>query len=424
MTDAFQSVLDMSYSASWLIIVILALRLLLRRMPKSGNVLLWGLAALRLLLPFTIESRFSLIPAEFHGSDVHGMDNIEFALPNELLSINPDIHGNFSSVSDPLYVFSIVWMIGILGFALFFVISYFRFMRRLDTAILLRENIYQSDMIDTSVVIGILRPKICVPFKVSDSNLNHIIAHERSHIRRRDHLWKLVAYIALMIHWFNPLVWIAYCIFGRDIELACDEAVIRALNWNDRADYAQTLVTYSTCRRTPNLYPLYFGEIGVKVRVKSVMNFKRFAVWHYVLLTALCLLLCCCFLTNPARALETPEQDTMIQDAQQLEAETEPRSVKDLTGLELEKKVGNQQNAGLDEKPGDLQFELAVRRQLDFYEKELEYLKLQIAKTEAQYRRSISADRPPLKASMERFAYLIEQLEARIQIAKEQLGME
>lgn len=422
MTEAFLTVLSMSFSASWLIIAILALRFLLRRMPKSGNVLLWGLAALRLLLPVTIESRFSLIPAEFLRSDVPVMDHIEFALPNDLLSIYPDIHGGSSPELAQLSVFCVIWMIGILGFTLFFVISYFRFARRLDTAVLLREDIYQSDLIDTSVVIGILRPKICVPFKVSDSNLNHMIAHERSHIRRRDHLWKLVAYIALMIHWFNPLVWIAYCIFGRDVELACDEAVIRDLSWNDRADYAQTLVTYSTRRRTPNLYPLYFGEIGVKARVKSVMNFKRFMLRHYALLSAVCLLLCCCFLTNPAKASEVPAQDAVIQNTQQLEEETSP--VKDLTGQELENRIEKEHNTDMNEKPVDLRFEFALRVQIENYQKALESMKRDLIAIEAQYKEAEPENKPPLKAMMDHYAYWIKQLEADIQSVQNQIDTE
>ena len=305
MTTAFRTILNMSFSASWLILVLIAMRPLLRKLPKSGMVLLWGLVALRLLMPFSVTSRLSLIPDVMQIIDVQVTETIEPGITNPPISVNADINTTVAADIDLMAVLSVIWAVGVLVFAISFLVRYWRLLRRVDTAVLIRENIYQSEMTHASVVVGIINPKICIPFTVDVTNLSHIIAHEKTHIRRGDHWWKLVGYFALMLHWFNPLVWIAYILLGRDIELACDEAVIRNLSKEGRADYAQTLVTYSTRTRISNVYPLCFGEVGVKARIKSVMRYKRPALWHHVLLVAFFILLGCCFLTNPVKAAIT-----------------------------------------------------------------------------------------------------------------------
>ena len=298
MTEVFQRILSVSYSASWLIVAILGLRLLIRRIPKWGNVLLWGLVALRLLLPFSIESRFCMIPSGQTTDNLPTMNNIgNPAFDNSTVSMNGDISATT--------IFNIVWLVGVIILLTYSAVRYWRLLRKLHTAILVRDNIFQSEAVDAPVVVGFVNPKIYLPFNVKQLDVNYIIAHEQAHIRRRDHWWKLLGFVLLTLHWFNPLVWIAYALLCRDIEMACDEAVIRDLDNNGRADYAQALVTYSTKRQTLAVPPLAFGETAVKSRLKSIMNYRRVSRWSVAFIIVSCMFLAMCFLTDPVQAVET-----------------------------------------------------------------------------------------------------------------------
>ena len=298
MTEVFQRILSVSYSASWLIVAILGLRLLIRRIPKWGNVLLWGLVALRLLLPFSIESRFCMIPSGQTTDNLPTMNNIgNPAFDNSTVSMNGDISATT--------IFNIVWLVGVIILLTYSAVRYWRLLRKLHTAILVRDNIFQSEAVDAPVVVGFVNPKIYLPFNVKQLDVNYIIAHEQTHIRRRDHWWKLLGFVLLTFHWFNPLVWVAYALLCRDIEMACDEAVIRDLDNNGRADYAQALVTYSTKRQTLAVPPLAFGETAVKSRLKSIMNYRRVSRWSVAFIIVSCMFLAMCFLTDPVQAVET-----------------------------------------------------------------------------------------------------------------------
>ena len=298
MTEAFQRILSMSYSASWLIVAILGLRLMMRKMPKWGNVLLWGLVALRLLFPFSIESRFSMIPGRQTTENLPTMNYIDNPVfNNSAVSMNGDISATT--------ILSIVWFVGVVIFLVYFAIRYWRLLRQVNTAILLRDNIYQSEVVDAPIVVGIVNPRIYLPFTVKQLDVAYIIAHEQTHIRRRDHWWKLLGFVLLTLHWFNPFVWVAYALLCRDIEMACDEAVIRDLDNNGRADYAQALVTYSTKRQTLAVHPLAFGENAVKGRLKSIMNYRKASRWSLAFIIVSCMFLAMCFLTDPVQAVET-----------------------------------------------------------------------------------------------------------------------
>ena len=295
MTEVFQRILSMSLSATWLIVAILGLRLLVQKMPKWGNVLLWGLVAIRLLLPFSIESRFSMIPGRQTTEVINDINNPAFN--NSALSTNSDIS------STP--VFSIVWLVGTIILLFYFAVRYWRLLRQVNTAILLRDNIYQSEVVDAPIVVGIVNPRIYLPFTVKQLDVAYIIAHEQTHIRRRDHWWKLLGFVLLTLHWFNPFVWVAYALLCRDIEMACDEAVIRDLDNDGRADYAQALVTYSTKRQTLAVHPLAFGENAVKGRLKSIMNYRKASRWSVAFIIVSCMFLAMCFLTDPVKAAQT-----------------------------------------------------------------------------------------------------------------------
>ena len=291
MTTVFLVVLSMSISASWLIAALLMLRLLLRKMPKRSVILLWGLVGLRLLIPFSIESRLSLIPGNRPGTTPVVSESGQI----------PEI-------------WSLLWLMGILLFTTYFLISYWHFMRKLDTAVFLQEKTYQSDRIQAALVVGLWRPKIYIPFRMESDSMAYILAHEQAHIRRRDHWWKLLAYFMLTLHWFNPLVWIAYVMLGRDMELACDEEVIRDLDTQARGDYAQALMMNSRHRHHSTVYRLCFGEIGVKERVRSVLNYQRPSAWHSVVLAVFSIVLGVCFLTDPVGASELVDSQNTIQE--------------------------------------------------------------------------------------------------------------
>ena len=197
------------------------------------------------------------------------------------------------------------------------VISFWRLQRKVSEAVIFRENIYLSENVCSPFVLGIIKPKIYLPFKMDDQNLEHIIAHEKAHIRRKDHWWKPFGFLLLTLHWFNPLMWIAYVLLRRDIELACDEKVIKELDNEQRADYTQVLLACSVNRRMIAACPLAFGEIGVKERVKNVLNYKKPAFWVIVVAVVACAVVTVCFATNPVTAEpNTPntERPTLLMD--------------------------------------------------------------------------------------------------------------
>ena len=307
---AFLKLANMSISASWLVLVILVLRLVLKKAPKWVNVLLWGIVAVRLICPFSIESALSLIPS----TQTIPM-NIEMAAKPAIDSgveivnsmVNPMIAASFTpnpaASANPLQIWiplaSVVWAFGMVLMFLYTAISYWRLIRRIDAAVLYRDNIFQSENVSSPFVLGIIKPKIYLLFHMNEQDLQHVVAHEQAHIRRKDHWWKPLGFLLLTIHWFNPLMWLAYVLLCRDIELACDEKVIKELNSEQRADYTQALVTCSVNRHMIAACPLAFGEVGVKDRVKSVMNYRKPTFWIIIIAIVICIVVAVCFLTDP-----------------------------------------------------------------------------------------------------------------------------
>ena len=299
MSEVFLQIVNMSISAGWLILAVLLCRLLLKRAPKWVRVALWGIVAVRLVCPFSIESALSLIPNNQTVSPEIMLDptpavDTGVGLVNSM--VNPIIAGSFTpnptTSANPLQilipVWSVIWVAGMVIMLLYTLISYWRIRRRVSTAVLLRDNIFQSEHVGTPFVLGLFRPRIYLPFGLGENELYHVVSHERAHIRRKDHLWKPLGFLLLSIHWFNPLVWLAYVLLCRDIELACDEKVIKELDGNQRANYTQALVSCSIRRHTIAACPLAFGEVGVKSRVKSVMNYKKPAFWLVVAAVVIC----------------------------------------------------------------------------------------------------------------------------------------
>lgn len=308
MNEVFLKIINMSIMAGWLVLAVLILRLVLKKAPKWINVLLWGIVAVRLIFPFSIESALSLIPsAETIPTNMEAYADpaIDSGIDAVNSVINPVISASLTSSSaagaNPLQLWLPValtlWILGMAALLLYTAVSCYRIRRRVSTAVLYRDNIFQSENVISPFVLGIIRPRIYLPFKMEGED--HIIAHEQAHICRKDHLWKPLGFFLLTIHWFNPLMWLAYVMLCRDIELACDEKVIQKLGNEQRADYTRALVACSVNRRMIAACPLAFGEVGVKERVKAVMNYKKPAFGVIAAAVLVCAAAAVCFLTNP-----------------------------------------------------------------------------------------------------------------------------
>ena len=310
MNELFLKIINMSISASWLVLAVLLLRFVLKKAPKWVNVLLWGIVAVRLAFPFSIESALSLIPSAETIPPNIGM-NTTPTINSGINAINNAVNPIISQSNTPMAgasvnplqitigIFEYIWIFGMIALALYTAISYWRLHRKVDTAVRYKDNIFQSENVKSPFVLGIIKPRIYLPFNMNGQDLEHVVAHEQAHIHRKDHWWKPFGFLLLTIHWFNPLVWLAYVLLCRDIELACDERVIKELGNEQRADYTQALVACSVNRRMIAACPLAFGEVGVKDRVKSVMNYKKPAFWGVVLAVIVCVFVAVCFLTNP-----------------------------------------------------------------------------------------------------------------------------
>ena len=318
MSEAFLKIVNMSISAGWLVLAVLALRLLLKKAPKWVNVLLWGIVAIRLICPFSIESALSLIPSAETISPNIMMDRtpeISTGIQSLDRVVNPVISTSFApepiASANPLQILIPVaanlWLLGVMIMLAYTGISYLILRGKLRMAVILRDNIFQCETVRSPFVLGILRPRIYLPYTMEERDLCHVVAHEQAHIRRKDHWWKPLGFLLLTVHWFNPLMWAAYILLCRDIELACDEKVIAELNNEQRADYTQALVACSVGRRMIAACPLAFGEVGVKKRVKNVLDYRKPGFWIIMIAVVICIILAVCFLTDP----DTPDMNVL-----------------------------------------------------------------------------------------------------------------
>ena len=342
MENIFLSIFNMSVSACWFVLAIVLLRVFFKKAPKWIICLLWGLAGLRLIIPFSLESVFSLVPSnEFlpqemvnsHSSvSVSGSEILEYIGRNPVfydLGIEDgrlvfnEICASDGAFINPLQIFlyiaSIIWVVGIAALTAYSFISYLRLKKKVETAVLLRDNIFQSEQVESPFVLGVLKPKIYLPFDMKEKDVDLVITHEQAHIRRKDHLWKPLGFLVLTLHWFNPLVWLGYVMLCKDIELACDEKVIKGLNTEQRADYSQALLLSSVNRRMIVACPVAFGEIGVKGRVKSVLNYKKPAFWIIVLAVISSIVVGVCFLTGPKAKTQDLDEAVLKETDREVE---------------------------------------------------------------------------------------------------------
>ena len=311
MSGIFLKLLNLSISASWLVLVVLALRLMLKRAPKWVNVLLWGMVALRLMVPFSIESALSLIPsAETVSPEVVQFDPAPTITSGVTIidnAVNPSLSESFAAAPlasvNPLYVWTYlagwVWLIGLAAMLLYALVSYLRLRRRVSASIRLWENIYVCDEVPSPFILGIVRPRIYLPSALDEAQRGSVLSHERAHLARRDHWWKPLGFALLAVYWFNPLLWLAYTLLCRDIELACDERVLRGMDAGQVKDYSSALLACSVPRRMLAACPLAFGEVGVGARVKNALRYKKPAFWVVAASVAVCVVVAVCFLTNP-----------------------------------------------------------------------------------------------------------------------------
>lgn len=318
----FLKIVNMSISASWLVLVVLVLRIILKKAPKWINVLLWGFVAIRLICPVTLESALSLVPSaetisaeNMIGStpSVHSgvtmIDNAVSPVFNQSFAPQPNNSVDPSQIF--IAVLSVIWIVGIFVLLAYTAISYWYLCSQLRTAVRIRDNVYWSESVAYPFVLGILWPKVYLPVKLQQPDIKYVVAHEHAHIQRRDNWWKPLGFLLLTIHWFNPLMWLAYVLFCRDIELACDEKVVKNMKRVDKASYAQALLNCSDPHKRRIVCPVAFGEVGVKQRVKTVLHYRKPAFWIMFLAVIICLVVAVCFLTNPASDKE-PSEDKVV----------------------------------------------------------------------------------------------------------------
>lgn len=314
MAEIFQKALNMSIAAGWLILAVIALRLLLRRAPKRFRLLLWAVVGLRLALPWSIESALSLIPSAQtlpEGIMLERAPVLDTGISALNGAINPGFTAAFTpelgASANPLQVLlpiaAALWMLGAAAMLLWALVSWLRLRKQVREAVRLEENVYECE-IASPFVLGLFRPRIYLPFSLENGERELVLAHERAHITAGDHIIKPLGWLLLAAHWYNPLVWLAYALFCRDIELACDERVVRGLSLSDRADYSQALLDLSRPRGGVRACPLAFGESSVKGRVKSVLSYKKPAFWLVLLAVVVCVGAAVCFLTDPKEEAE------------------------------------------------------------------------------------------------------------------------
>lgn len=310
MSELFLAILNRSISAGWIVLAVLVLRLILRKAPAWSRVLLWALVAVRLVCPFSVESVVSLLPSgETISTRVltEPVPSVNTGVPfldgmlNPILgeSLAPHVGDSVNPLQVLVPVLAVLWLAGGSALLAYGAIRYVALARKVSTAVRLRGSVYQTERVNFPFVQGFLKPKIYVPFAISSQEAEYVIAHEQAHIRRGDHLWKLLGFLLLAVYWFHPLLWVAYGLFCRDLEFACDQRVVKDLAPSQRADYSQALLNCSEGRHKLGAVPLAFGEVGVRQRVKTILRYKKPRVWIIVGVTAVLVAAAVCLLTDP-----------------------------------------------------------------------------------------------------------------------------
>lgn len=302
MDEIFIKIFNMSLVSLWLILAVIILRLFLKKSPKWIRFVLWAMVAVRLIVPFSFESGFSLVP------NAQALNESSYSSTSYISSDIGDVMENLSADSveqtentfpDILAIASFVWAAGAVIMFLYMLLSYVILARRLRERIKLRDNIWICDRIKSPFVFGIFKPQIYLLSSMSEEESKYVIAHENTHLKRLDHIWKPLGFLLLCIHWFNPFCWLAYWLFNKDIELACDESVIRELDAKGKKGYSTALLMCSSVRHSASACPLAFGENNIKQRIKCILDYKKPAVRVIVITFAACIAVAVSFMTDP-----------------------------------------------------------------------------------------------------------------------------
>ncbi|MBQ8399356.1 MAG: hypothetical protein IJX08_05230 [Clostridia bacterium] len=326
MEDLFIKLVNVSIMANKIVLAVLLLRILFQKAPKWIHCLLWGIAGARLLLPFSIQSPLSMIAGTATiPEDMALMSEPRIDSGIEVVDrmVDPYVIAAFSpkpwASANPLQILfaivSVIWLAGVVAILLYGAVSYIVLRLRVRASVALRENIYLCDHIKTPFVLGFLKPRIYLPSGLAEQEQIYVIRHEQAHLKRGDHLFKALGFLLLAVYWFDPFVWLAYILFCRDVEKACDERVIKNLGGEEKREYAKALLSCSMGKRRMLVCPLAFSEIGVKARIKAVARYKKPSARLVVAAVLACLLLTGCFLTDPQKdALSKEEQELTILD--------------------------------------------------------------------------------------------------------------
>lgn len=385
MEKVFLQITDISLLAGVLVLIVAGLRLVFRRAPKRIICLLWIIVAIRLVMPFSIQSRLSLIPSAEPISALSIRENS----PHELPAVKPSeptasvqkqdspqeertttlpvevVASPIETATpvekaapiDSVTILSCIWIGGVAAMLIYMVLSYISVRQKVQTATLLRDNLYQCETVASPFVLGLLRPRIYLPYSIAESDLDHVTAHENAHLRRHDHWIKPFAFLLLSFYWFNPLLWLAYILLCRDIELACDEKVISRMDESTRKGYATALINCGVNRRRIAACPLAFGEVGLKTRIKSIMNYKKPVFWVILLLVIAIAVTLVCFLTVPGDEPDNPADVPVATGTEN------PKVTPVATGTENPKATADPKNPVIVWK--DAEFERLIRMALD-----------------------------------------------------------
>lgn len=312
MSNIFVQMLNMSNSASWLILAIIIFRLLFSSSPKWIRVVLWSLVGVRLVVPFAFESMFSLVPEQspiLSGTKLYMDTNSgQLAYTTPVMSVTYDGQADMINITN---IIGIVWAVGVAAMLIYMLISYISVHRKVSEGIEISKNIKICDRIESPFILGVFRPRIYLNSSTKDSERNYVIAHEKAHLNRLDNIWKPIGFILLSIYWFNPVCWVAYLLFNKDIELACDEKVVREYDADDKKAYANALLMCSCARSRISVCPLAFAECSIKQRVKSILKYKKPKIFVVCASAAVCVVLSACFMTNPV-SVEEKVIDKMV----------------------------------------------------------------------------------------------------------------
>lgn len=309
--EIFIKLVNLSVSASWLILALILFRLVFKKAPGWLNCCLWALVAIRLVCPFSVESALSLVPSsEFISEEgfyysaapsVHSGIAMFNSTVNPMISeaLAPDISASVNPAQILGFISGVVWLVGFSVMLFYAFISYTKLRKKVSAAILLKENQWICDEVKSPFILGFLRPKIYLPSDMLQENLSCVTAHEKAHLKRKDHLWKPIGFLLLSVYWFNPLMWLSYILLCRDIELACDEKVIKKMKADQKKAYSEALLSCCVSQKMITVCPVAFGEVGVKQRIKSVLNYKKPAFWIVLVAVVVSGFIAVCFMTDP-----------------------------------------------------------------------------------------------------------------------------